>query len=101
MVAEADEGDEAAADELLYDELGVLLLAPTPSRGESFVERFPYLFLRYRAQLLSASLSPSDPRSRSGEGSRDFMACVERLRDSSDPDESDDVPYLEESDKGW
>lgn len=85
-----DDGDDAAAVELLYDELGVLLAG-----GLSFDDvRFPYLFFKYRAQLLRASLSPSFPL-RSGETSRDFNAWVERLRDNSDPDDIDDVPYLE------
>lgn len=61
--------------------------------GLSFVERLPYLFFKYLAHELKASLSPSDPP-RSGDGSRDFKACVERLRDNSDPDDNDDVPYL-------
>jgi hypothetical protein len=91
-----DDGDDAAAVELLYDELGVLLLAPRPSRGLSLVDLFPYLFLRYRAHELRASLSPSDPP-RSGEFSRDFNACVDRLRDNSLPDDIDDVPYLNET----
>lgn len=73
----------------------MLLLAP--SRVLSFVDLLPYLFFKYRAHELSASLSPSDPP-RSGDGSRDFIACVERLRDNSDPD---DVPYLNETNENY
>lgn len=69
------------------------LLVPSPSRGLSLVDRFPYLFFKYRAHELKASLSPSDPP-RSGDGSRDFNVCVERLRDNSDPEDADEVPYL-------
>lgn len=82
--AEADEGADAAAEELPYE---VVL-----GGGASFVERFPYLFFKYLAQELKASLSPSDPPPpRSGETSRDFKAWVDRLRESS---EADDAPYL-------
>lgn len=78
----------------------MLLLAPVPSRGLSFVDRFPYLFFKYRAHELRASLSPSDPP-RSGDASRAFSACVDRLRDNSDPDDIDDVPYLSDTNKNY
>lgn len=71
-----------------------MLLLAAVSRGVSLDERFPYLFFKYLAHELSASLSPSEPPPRSGETSRDFNACVDRLRDNSEPDDNDDVPYL-------
>lgn len=65
----------------------------------SFVERFPYLFFKYRAHELRAapslSVSVLPPLLRTGEASRDFNACDERLRDRSEPPIDDDVPYLE------
>lgn len=66
------------------------------SRGLSFVERFPYLFFKYLAHELSASLSPSEPPPRSGDTSRVFNACVDRLRANSEPVDNDEVPYLRE-----
>lgn len=59
------------------------------SLGDSFA-RLPYLFLRYRAQELNAapswpSFDPLVPADRSGDESRFFRACEERLRDKSLP----------------
>lgn len=64
----------------------------------SLVERFPYLFFKYRAHELRAapslSVSVLPPLLLTGDVSRDFNACDERLRDRSDPPNDDDVPYL-------
>lgn len=90
LAADVDELD-GVADEDADAVVVVVSLA-------SLVERFPYLFLRYRAHELRAapslSVSVLPPLLLTGDGSRDFKACDERLRDRSVPPKEDDVPYL-------
>lgn len=99
-----------AADDdvlLLLLGVGVVVLAAVVSRGASFDVRFPYLFFRYRAQELNAAPSLSSPADaaaddRSGDDSRAFNACDERLRAKSLPPVPNDVeapPYLLYRDK--
>lgn len=72
-----------AADDVLLLVLGpdaFVVLDALFSRAESFDDRFPYLFFKYRAHELSAapSLSSVDDwaviAERKGDGSRDFKA---------------------------
>lgn len=88
------------ADALLLD-VGVVVVVD--SRGLSFDVRFPYLFLRYRAQELNAapSLSSEDDAAvdgRIGDDSRPFNVCDDRLRDKSlalvVPNDVEAPPYL-------
>lgn len=85
--------------------LGVDVLTAFESL-ESFDVRFPYLFFKYRAHELNAAPSLSSfvdvfVDERNGEGSRDFNACDERLRDRSPKllllpatfDNVEDAPY--------
>lgn len=75
---------------LLALELAMLELAPV-SRP-SLAVRLPYLFFKYRAHELSAAPSLSSPAApRTGDVSRDFNACVDRLRLNADPS-LDDAP---------
>lgn len=58
------------------------------SRGESLDDRLPYLFFKYRAHELNAapslsSVTVDEATDRNGDGSRDFKACDERLRERS------------------
>lgn len=90
LAADVDELDGVADDDA---DAVVVSLALA-----SLVERFPYLFFKYRAHELRAapslSVSVLPPLLLTGEVSRDFKACDERLRDRSDPPKDDDVPYL-------
>lgn len=89
-------------DALLLLGVDVVVDATAVSLGESFEVRFPYLFLRYRAQELNAAPSLSSPvevaaAERSGDDSRAFRACDERLRDRSlapVPNDVEAPPYL-------
>lgn len=66
----------------------VVVVAGGPVSLDDSFERFPYLFFRYRAHELNAAPSCASvelPIDLSGEASRFFNACDERLRDKSLP----------------
>lgn len=83
----------AAVGVLLELALGLAMLELAPVSRPSLAVRLPYLFFKYLAQELSAAPSLSSPAApRTGDVSRDFSACVERLRLKAEPS-LDDAPY--------